>query len=268
MRKLCFAFVAAVALSAIPASPQNASDKDPCKAMPAAASAAAKNFLTFDQFDKELRITLTRQDAMALAFLVRFPLRVNDNGGTISIDDAEALKAHFQEIFTPAVRKEILGEDFKDLGCMTEGIGYGTGVIWVDANDRGYAIWSVNRDAVPPFPKASPAGPVIKFVCQTETHRIVVDTVAGGALRYRAWKKPRAVTDAPDLELGKGEDKVEGTNYCAVPIYRFKNGDDAYVVEGGLGCLGDNEPGGPPKDATGRLEVTMREKRPVDFWCY
>jgi len=256
-----------VVLSAIPANSQNAPDKDPCKAMPAAGSAAAKNFLAFDQFHRELRIALTRQDAMALAFLVRFPLRVNDNGGAISIDDAEALKAHFQEVFTPAVRKEILGQSFKGLGCMTEGIGYGLGVIWVDANDRGYAIWSINRDAVPPFPRASPAGPVTKFVCQTQTDRIVVDTVAGGDLRYRAWKKPRAVTETPDLEIAKGEDKVEGTNLCAVSIYSFKSIDTMYRVEGGLGCWGDDEPG-PPKGVTGRLEVTIKDKRAVDTWCY
>ena len=267
MRLLLFVLAVTAALGGVPASPQNVPAKDPCKVMPAGNSAGSKNFLTFDQFDKELRIALTRQDALALSFLVRFPLRVNDNGGTISIDNAEALKAHFQEVFTPAVRKEILGEDFKNLGCMAEGMGYGLGVIWVSADDRGYAIWSVNRDAVPPFPKASPAGPVIKFVCQTDANRIVVDTDAGGALRYRAWRKPRAVTDAPDVEIAKGEGKVEGTNYCAVSTYTFKNGGSTYYVEGGLGCWGDNEPG-PPKGVTGHLEVRIRDKQPIWDWCY
>ena len=79
-------------------------------------------------------------------------MRVNDTGGTISIDNAVALKMHFQEVFTPAVRKAILNEKFDNLGCNIEGIGYRLGVIWVNASDRGYAIWSVNRDAVPPVP--------------------------------------------------------------------------------------------------------------------
>jgi hypothetical protein len=57
---------------------------DPCNAMPKTGSVAALNFLTFDDFDKELRIAISRQDALALAFLVTLPLRVNDAGGTDS----------------------------------------------------------------------------------------------------------------------------------------------------------------------------------------
>jgi hypothetical protein len=87
---------------------------------------AAKGFFAFDQFDKELRSALTRKDATAMALLVRFPLRVNDAGGAISIDDATALQSHFNEVFTPAVRKEILNSP-TDGGCNVEGIGYGRG---------------------------------------------------------------------------------------------------------------------------------------------
>jgi hypothetical protein len=271
MRRFHLALAAAIVCCAAPASSQNVLDKDPCKAMPAEGPAAAKSFLAFDQFDRELRVALTRQDAMALAFLVRFPLRVNDKGSAISIDDAEALRTHFQEVFTAAVRKEILSIAPGTLDCGaeggTEGVGYGSGVIWVNANDRGYAIWSVNRDAVPPFPKALSSAPKIKYVCQTETHRIVIDTVAGGDLRYRAWKKPRAVAGAPDLELTKGEGSFEGTHVCAVPIFTFKSGDATYRVEGGLGCWGDGEPG-PPKEVTGRLVVTIGDKQPASAWCY
>ncbi len=231
--------------------------------MPANES-AAKSFLTFDQFDKELRDALSRQDAVELAFLVTFPLRVNDAGGTISIDNAAALRTHFQEVFTPTVRKEILSEKDDHVGCMTEGIGYARGVIWVNANERGYSIWSVNRDAVPPYSTINKWNiPKIEYVCQTEAHLIVIDTVPGGNLRYRAWKKPRSLAGAPDLEIMKGDGSFEGTNVCAVPIYTFKNGDTVYRVEGGLGCDPD-----APKDATGRLEVTPGGNTIVDFWCY
>ena len=71
---------------------------DPCEEMPKDAT-AAKNFFTFDQFDRELRIAITKQDAIALAFLVNFPLRVNDAGATISIDNAAALKNAFPRRF-------------------------------------------------------------------------------------------------------------------------------------------------------------------------
>jgi hypothetical protein len=240
---------------------------DPCDGISYTRPADAKNFLTFDRFDKELRIALTRQDAVALAFLVRFPLTVNDEGGSISLNNAAALKANFQDVFTPAVRKAILDRPAKDQGCGIEGIMYGPGVIWVDGSDRGYAIKVVNRDAVPP-PRPNPWNiPKINYICQTPTHRIVVDTVPGGVLRYRAWNRPRPVTEAPDLEIAKGEGTFEGTNVCAVPVYTFKNATAAYRVEGALGCGGDNEPG-PPKDATGHLEVSVTGKPPVDSWCY
>jgi hypothetical protein len=138
----------AVVLNVPPMLAQDSRLIDPCQAM----TDKSKNFLTFERFDKELRVALTRQDAVALAFLVNFPLRVNEaTGGSISIDDAAALKNHFQEVFTPAVRKEILSEKNDNVGCMTEGIMYARGVIWVNASERGYAIDVVNRDAVPPY---------------------------------------------------------------------------------------------------------------------
>jgi hypothetical protein len=253
-------------LAWVPAFAHAALDRDPCHAAPADGSVAARNFLSFDQFDRELRAAITRQDAVALAFLVTFPLRVNDAGGTISIDNAAALKMNFQQVFTAAVRKAILNQKFDDLGCNQEGIGYGLGVIWVNASDRGYAIWSVNRDAVPPYPSTRTA-PTINYVCQTPTHRILVETLSKGTLRYRSWNKPRFVTVPPDLVITGGKETVEGTGVCAVSVYTFKSGAAVYSVDGGLGCFADSEPG-PPKDATGQLVVTTTGKPLVDSWCF
>ncbi|MGD0801804.1 MAG: hypothetical protein ABR906_10855 [Terracidiphilus sp.] len=264
MKPSIWFFVLTVVFSVPAMFAQDARLSDPCNAM----TTKSKNFLSFEKFDKELRIALTRQDALALAFLVNFPLRVNDAaGGTFSIDDTAALKTHFQEVFTPAVRKEILSEKNDNVGCMIEGIGYARGVIWVNASERGYAIWSVNKDAVPPYKMDRWNTLTIKFICQTQTHRIVIDTVAGGKLRYRAWNKPRSITEAPDLEIANGDGTVEGTNVCAVPIYTFKNVSAVYKVEGGLGCWGDSEPG-PPSGATGRLEVTVKDMPETNLWCY
>jgi hypothetical protein len=266
-----FAFAASMSATAMLA--QDARRSDPCNALTDTDPVAAKNFLTFDKFDKELRVAITKQDAVALAFLVTFPLRVNDAGGTISLDDAAALKRHFQEVFTPAVRKEILSEKNEEVGCNDEGIGYARGVIWVNASKLGYAIWSVNPNWVPPYPKNYWDTPRIRYICQTQTHRIVVDTLAAGQLRYRAWNKPHAVTEAPDLEIKGGEGSGEGTGLCATPIYTFKNGPAVYRVEGGLRCFGvppgdTPDPDDPPKEATGRLEVTIASKVPTDSWCY
>ena len=258
MRRSIWFFTLGAVLYATTMFAQDARLSDPCNAM----TAKSKNFLAFDKFDKELHAAITRQDAVALAFLVKFPLRVNDAGGTISIDDAAALKTHFQEVFTPAVRKEILNEKNDNVGCNAEGIGYARGVIWVNASERGYAIWSVNRDAVPPYPTNNWTTSKINYICQTQTHRIVVDIVAGGELRYRAWNKPRPLTEVPDLEIAKGDGTFEGTNVCAIPIYTFKKDAAVYRVEGGMGCDSG------PNDATGRLEVTVNDKQAVDSWCY
>ena len=239
---------------------QGALEKDPCHE----GSVTVKNFLSFDQFDKELRVAISTQDPVALAFLVTFPLRVNDAGGSTAINDAAALKTHFQEVFTPAVRKEILSEKNENVGSNAEGIGYARGVVWVNASERGYSIWSVNRDSVQPYTMNRWKGPRIEFVCQTETHRIAIDIVtADGALRFRSWNKPRPVTGPPDLQILKGDVKFEGTNLCAVPVYTFNNGTAEYTVEGGLGC----DPDGP-KDATGRLEVTQAGRSVIETWCY
>jgi hypothetical protein len=239
---------------------------DPCGAMPRTDSAAAKHFLTFVTFDKELRDALDSQDAVALAFLVQFPLRVNDQGGTISIDDAAALKTHFQEVFTPSVRKEILNDHEEPGGCSVEGVGYARGVIWVQASERGYAIYSVNRDSVPPYPRGNT--PRIEYVCQTQTHRIVIDTLADGKLRYRSWNKPRPVAGAPDLELEPGAGTFEGTDVCAVPIYTFKNDKTVFTIDGGVGCGPDSGPDALPKNATGHLLVKAADKTVLDAWCY
>jgi len=239
---------------------------DPCGAIPKADTAAAKHFRTFATFDKELREALDHQDAVALAFLVDFPLRVNEKDGRISIDDAGALKAHFQEVFTPAVRNEILSDHDEPTGCGIEGVGYARGVIWVQASERGYAIYSVNRDSVPPYQQHNIAR--IEYICQTQTHRIVIDTLTDGTLRYRSWNKPRPVAGTPDLELKTGTEEFEGTDLCAVPVYTFKSGQTEFTIDGGLGCGPDSGDDAPPKDTTGHIQIKTGNKTVADAWCY
>lgn len=237
-----------------------ATPMDPCNARPA----AAKYFLAFDQFQKQLRTDLTRQDAVALAFLVKFPLHINEaGGGMISLLNAAALKSDFQEIFTPAVRQQVLNEtsdDAADVNCDDNEVSLAQGVLWVAATDRGYAISAVSENGI--------KTPETFYACQTQTHRIVVDTMAGGGLRYRSWNKPRPVTDTPDLTLEKGEFTVEG-NRCGTPVYTFKNGTAQYRVYGSVGCYASYPPqDAPPKDSTGQLQVTVTGKPTADSWCY
>ena len=106
--------------SAIVTPAQNVVPADPCDRMPRDADAAG-HFFTFDQFDRELRTAIVREGAVALAFLVKFPGRVNDAAGSISINDAAALKTQFQTVFTSEVRKQIMGETLDNTGVTTKG---------------------------------------------------------------------------------------------------------------------------------------------------
>jgi hypothetical protein len=258
-----FAFAALLGTSV--ASAQDAPPSDPCGVRPKGNTEASKNFFTFGQFDKELRSALATQDALAMAFLVQFPLLVNDESGTISINNAGALKAHFQEVFTSAVRKTILDDKSNSFECNVEGIGYASGVIWVEPSPRGYAIKTVNRDA-PSFPKRNPIVPHTEYVCQTQSHRIVIEKTADGALRYRSWNRPKLVTEAPDLEIARGKQTFEGSDVCAVPVWTFTSGAAVYTVGGALGCYDSNHP--PPEGATGDLNVTIAGKSVSNAWCY
>lgn len=261
--RVSFTIVVFAAVSLTTAAAQRSKPLDPCHAMQADGIDEASNFLTFDRFDKELRTAIRQQDTLALAFLVKFPLTVNDAGGSIAINDAEALKTHFQEVFSPAVRNEILKDPEDDPACNAFGVGYGDGVIWVNATKRGYAIEVVNRDAIPPI-KTDWNAPKVNYICQTKTHRIAVDTMQGGTIRYRAWKKPKTPTESPNLELKNGVMSWEGTNVCSVPVWKFKNGSTTYSVYGRLGCTDGSE----PKDVTGRLEISIGGNDTPAQWCY
>jgi hypothetical protein len=216
------------------------------------------------EFDKELRVAIAKQDPVAMAFLVHFPLRVNSDGGKTSLDDPEALQAHFQEVFPEKVRKAIMDQNPAQIMCRDQGIMYGNGEVWVNVARFGFAIEVINLEA-PPL--AKPSNHRTEFVCQTDKYRIVVDSDASRVPRYRAWSKPRPITDNPDVEISKGDSSFEGTGLCAYPVWTFKSGKAVYQVEGALGCFGDSEPG-PPKDAKGRLEIQSADQSKATGWCF
>lgn len=239
------------------ATPKNDQDRfDPCHVR----GKETSPFFGFDQFDRELRAALNKKNAVALSFLVEFPLRVNSPKGTVFLADAQAIKGHFDEVFTDWVIADILASHDSD--CQHgEEIRYSRGVLWVGGNSKGYAIKAVNPDAALPFHRDK-VTEKINFVCRTDTHRIAVDTTAKDEIRYRAWKRPRTITDKPDLELVGGDQTWEGTNVCAVPIYIFKRGNTTYRIDAGTGC--ENAPVG----ATGHLLVEVSGETATEAWCY
>ena len=217
----------------------------------------------FLAFDQELRFALSEEDLEVIAFLVYFPLRVNQEGTTISVEDAATLQARFQEIFPAVVRATVLDQWPETVFCSSEGIMYGNGEIWIRATDQRYAISAIN---LPDENKKDQTGtpPKLDFVCHTKAHRVAIDTDASRHIRYRAWKVPRSVTDKPDVEISSGVVDMQGTGPCVHPVWRFTKGNTEVTVTTG-GCHPDSS--FPPKSARGSLQISVGGQT-RKWWCY
>jgi hypothetical protein len=225
-----------------------------------------KSFLAFDA---ELRYALKRPDPAAVALLVAYPLRVNDDLGSWYVHDAASLAARFQRIFGPALVAAVLDNRPEALSCSSEGVMYDNGTLWVNFVEDGaqakskiarFEITVVNKLSEGDSPERSPAGKV-KFVCRTDAHRIIVDLGADGSPHYRAWNIPRPISDKPDLEIAKGVERVEGTGACGHAIWTFVSGKAKFVISE-IGCFGDS----PPQGARGQLQVFANGE--FSRWCY
>lgn len=224
----------------------------------------ASNKAEFLGFDRELRAALLKEDSVSMTVLVKYPLRVNEDGGTISIEDPAALQTRFQDLFPPPVRSAVVSQKPEELICRSDGIGYANGSIWVNVVRQGklprYVITSVN-----PPTTGTPKTAGMEFVCRAENHRVVIDADTTGKVRYRSWNRPRALTDKPDLELPSGTSDFMGRGACAYRIWSFRSGVTEYTVEE-LGCFPNSNR--PPTGATGELSVAIGGVRKSVWWCY
>ena len=211
-------------------------------------------------FDRELRAALAKQDALTVAALATYPLRVNDDRGGYALSGPAAVQSHFQEVFPPTIRAAVVNQKAGDFFCTAEGIMYGNGQIWVEATPVGFAIKVVNLPAAD-----HPLASRIDFVCNAEKHRIIVDGAPGGAVRYRAWNRPRLLSETPDLEIPNGKGSVEGTGPCKYRLWKFNRGGTEYTVSELSAC---GEPNSTPQGARGTLDVTAGGKSIAHFWCY
>jgi hypothetical protein len=215
---------------------------------------------SFLAFDRELRAALVASDSVAMAFLVRFPLRVNTNRGTYSIDGPDGLAARFNEVFPRSIRAAILKDKLEDLFCNYGGLMYGNGRIWVNLHPQGFAINVVN------LPDSRGSLSKLVFACQTDLLRIAIDVGDQSSLRYRVWNKPRSVTGGkPDLEILKGTVNVEGTGPCVHPIWTFATGDTTHTVFRG-GCFPGTDQ--PPEGVIGFIAISVNGKTGERSWCY
>lgn len=214
------------------------------------------------QFDRELRHALSDQDAGIIALLVKPSLRVNDAKGTFYIQDARSLQLRFQSIFNSSLRDSVLREKPEDLTCVSGGLSYGSGTVWVVYSGGRLAISAVNvPDQSPSEISASRA---IEFVCNAEKHRVIIDAVGTGPPRYRAWEKPHSVLKKPDLEIAKGRRQLEGTGDCAHTTWTFTTSDATYYLQGPDGCYEQGHE--PPPDSNGSLNVSIANKPDIRWW--
>jgi hypothetical protein len=216
----------------------------------------SKSFLVFD---RELRAAISKQDVVSMALLVTYPLRINQDRGSYSLNDPAALQSHFQEVFPPSVRAAVIEQNSGEFFCNAEGLMYGHGDVWVTLTAVGYAIKVINLPDAGPAPASK-----IEFVCNADKHRIVIDA-PGGTLRHRPWNRPRPLSETPDLEIAAGKQRFEGTGPCTYEVWTFSRGATEYSVGGLSACSPDS---GQPPDARGTLEVTAAGKTLAHSWCY
>lgn len=222
----------------------------------------------FFAFDRELRAALTRKDAVAMAFLVELPLRVNyADGSTISLTNARSIQTRFEEVFPPALRDAVLNTKLHDIDCTSEGAMYGRGRLWVQAASSSestiYRIFVVN------LPDAAPAsnrgtGWNLDFTCDTKKARIAIDSDASRLPRYRAWVKPHSISDPPDTVITGGSEDYPGTGACRSRAWSFQNATQRIDLSLVSPCAPDEaySPG-----ATAELTLTAGENVETQY-CY
>ena len=222
----------------------------------------ARESNSFLQFDHEFRSALSDQDAGTMALLVKPSLRVSDYRGSYYIEDARSLQLRFKDIFGSRVREIVSRERPQDLTCLSDGVMYGDGAVWVTFTGERYAISAVNIPSEGHAPKSEQK--TVEFVCNADKHRVIVDAVGDGAPRYRAWTKPHALTDKPDLEIPDGKREFEGSGPCGYTLWTFSRAGATYSLHGPGGCYEDLHQ--PPTDSNGSLDVSVSGKE-VSWWC-
>jgi hypothetical protein len=83
-------------------------------------------------FLSRLQSAVRAKDRRAIVNLIDLPLRVNFNDGAHTYRDRRSIERDFERIFTPAVRKAILGQRAERLFTNTQGAMVGDGQVWFD----------------------------------------------------------------------------------------------------------------------------------------
>lgn len=220
---------------------------------------------SFHPYFEKLRAAVRTGNIRAVASLISFPLRVNEGGGFHLVNNEHDLAASYTRVFTPSIRKVILNQRESDLFCITSGIAFGRGSVWVQAVDGDdgarYAIVTVNipdNEATVGGPSQPPA---LVFHCDAPDRLAIVDRSVG-ILRFREWSHRDKQRAQPDVIVIGGKETSEGTNVCAANSWAFDKGHTTYTVSE-LGCTNGSEPSG----STGRLTISRYGKTEASWFC-
>ena len=216
---------------------------------------------TFLAFDQELRAALSKPDSGLIALLTSFPLRVIDERGSYYLNDAASLQARFQEVFSAEVRSAVLDNRPDTVFCNDSGIAYGNGAVWVTRIEHRFAVLAVNLRQPDSFVK--PVGHVVKFACQTDTNRLIIDQ-ENGKWRYRSWEKPHSLLRQPDTELTNGKQELQGTSPCEQAVWTFTEDRTELIIRALGGCNDVQSRSG----SVGMVHVSKNGKQAVPSWCF
>jgi hypothetical protein len=223
----------------------------------------AKETKTFLAFDREFRSALSNQDAGMMALLVKYPFRINDDRGSYYLQDARSLQSRFKEIFSPAVRDVVLKQRPGAVWCSYSGIMYGDGGVWVGFTNE-YKVETINLPE--DHHSLQTLADKVKFACDPDDRRVIVDVVGTGKPRYRVWNKPRSLTEKPDMQILEGKEDSEGSGPCRYTSWTFTSATTNLVIRELGECYEDSHQ--PPSDAKGALDVSAAGQPDASSWCH
>jgi hypothetical protein len=96
----------------------------------------------------------------------------------------------------------------------------------------------------------------VEFACDTPSHRVRVQRLVGGNLRYVSWRPGEELSAVPEQVIEKGEAESQGTGGGV--IYRFRDGKTLFQV---------TETGVCGEDCNSYLEIIQGKKTKLKEAC-
>lgn len=93
---------------------------------------ASATTIAYRRFLSRLQSAVRANDKGAVAGLAASPLRVNFEGGPKTYSDRNSIERDYDRIFTPRVRRAILGQRADRLFANYQGAMIGDGQVWFD----------------------------------------------------------------------------------------------------------------------------------------